>query len=142
VGERWLHWFPAQDLAPATLETYAQKYRRQVRPCFGERALSEITGLDLVGFPRRLPAQGLAPSTVTVVRSVIRDTRGRRRRRLCPGAVELTNDHAATLRAVRWVVLKVLDLRDFVRCTEPSVTDAAASTDLLSLRQIHCARTG
>jgi hypothetical protein len=73
VGEWWLRWFPAQDLAPATLETYAQKYRRHVHPCFGGRALSEITGLNLVGFARRLRAQGLAPSTVTVVVSVIRD---------------------------------------------------------------------
>lgn len=73
VGEWWLRWFPAQDLAPATLETYAQQYRRHVHPCFGDRALAEITGLDLVGFARRLRAQGLAPSTVTVVLGVIRD---------------------------------------------------------------------
>jgi integrase len=73
VGEWWLRWFPAQDLAPATLETYAQQYRRHVHPCFAERALSGITWLDLVGFARRLRAQGLAPSTVTVVLSVIRD---------------------------------------------------------------------
>ncbi|MBR7825775.1 site-specific integrase [Actinospica sp. MGRD01-02] len=73
MGEWWLRWFPAQDLAPATLETYAQQYRRHVHPYFGERALSGITGLDLAGFARRLRAQGLAPSTVTVVLSVIRD---------------------------------------------------------------------
>jgi hypothetical protein len=43
VGEWWLHWFPVQDLVPATLETYAQQYRRHVvPPCFGEWALSEI----------------------------------------------------------------------------------------------------
>lgn len=73
VGEWWQRWFPAQDLAPATLEAYAQQYRRHVHPCFGKRALSEITGLDLASFARRLRAQGLAPSTVTVVLSVIRD---------------------------------------------------------------------
>jgi integrase len=73
VGEWWLRWFPAQDLAPATLESYAQQYRRHVHPYFGERALAEITGLDLAAFARHLRAQGLAPSTVTVVLSVIRD---------------------------------------------------------------------
>jgi integrase len=73
VGEWWVRWFPAQDLAPATLETYAQQYRRHVHPCFGERALSGITGLALAGFARRLRTQGLASSTVTVVLSVIRD---------------------------------------------------------------------
>jgi len=73
VGEWWLCWFPAQDLAPATLESYAQQYRRHVHPCFGERALAEITGLDLVGFARGLRGQALAPSSVTVVLSVIRD---------------------------------------------------------------------
>ena len=73
VGEWWLRWFPAQDLAPATLETYAQQYRRYVPPCFVERTLAEITGLDLVGFARGLRGHGLAPSRVTVVLSVIRD---------------------------------------------------------------------
>jgi integrase len=73
VGEWWLRWFPVQDLAPATLETYAQQYRRHVHPRFGDRALSEVTGLDLAGFARQLREGGLAPSTVTVVLSVVRD---------------------------------------------------------------------
>src|SRR4029077_19638725 len=34
VGEWWRRWFPAQDLAPATLENYAQQYRRHVHPRF------------------------------------------------------------------------------------------------------------
>ena len=42
-------------------------------PCFVERTLAEITGLDLVGFARGLRGHGLAPSRVTVVLSVIRD---------------------------------------------------------------------
>jgi hypothetical protein len=49
------------------------RFTGYVHPYFGERALSEIIGLDLVGFARRLRTQGLAPSTVTVVLSVIRD---------------------------------------------------------------------
>jgi integrase len=73
VGEWWRRWFPVQDLAPATLENYAQQYRRHVHPRFGRRALSEITGLDLSGFARDLRGVGLAPSSVTVVLSVIRD---------------------------------------------------------------------
>jgi hypothetical protein len=73
VGDWWLRWFPAQDLAPATLENYAQQYRRHVHPRFGQRALAEITGLDLSEFVRRLREAGLAPSSVTVVQSVIRD---------------------------------------------------------------------
>jgi integrase len=73
VGEWWHRWFPAQDLAPATLETYAQQYRRHVHPRFGHRALAEITGLELSDFARRLREAGLAPSSVTVVLSVIRN---------------------------------------------------------------------
>jgi hypothetical protein len=34
----------------AALETYAQQYRRHVRPRFGHRALAEITGLELSDF--------------------------------------------------------------------------------------------
>jgi hypothetical protein len=65
VGEWWLCWFPAQDLAPATLENYAQQFRRHVHLRFGQRALAEISG--------HLREAGLAPSSVTVVLSVIRD---------------------------------------------------------------------
>lgn len=73
VGEWWQRWFPAQDLAPATLENYAQQYRRHVHPRFGQRALAEITGLDLSEFARHLREVGLAPSSVTVVLAVMRD---------------------------------------------------------------------
>ena len=73
VGEWWLRWFAAQDLAPAALECYAQQYRRHVHPRFGQRALAEITGLDLSEFARHLREVGLAPSSVTVVLSVLRD---------------------------------------------------------------------
>ena len=65
--------FPTQDLAPATLENYAQQYRRRVHPRFGQRVLAEITGLDLSEFARHLREAGLAPSSVTVVLAVIRD---------------------------------------------------------------------
>jgi hypothetical protein len=77
---------PPQDLAPATLETYAQQYRRHVHPCFGDRAFAEITALDLAGFARRLRAQGLAPSTVTMVLSVIRRRADPRRSRCAAAA--------------------------------------------------------
>lgn len=30
VGELWVRWFPAVDLAPGTLEAYAQQYRRHI----------------------------------------------------------------------------------------------------------------
>lgn len=73
VDEWWNRWFPALDLAPATLETYAQQYRRHVRARFGDRPLAEVIGLDLTGFARTLREQGLAPSTVTVVMTVMRD---------------------------------------------------------------------
>lgn len=73
VGVWWERWFPAQDLAPATLETYAQQYRRHIAPRFGAVAIGEVTGLDLAGFVRGLRGRGLAPSSVTVVMSVLRD---------------------------------------------------------------------
>jgi hypothetical protein len=73
VGEWWLRWFPAQDLAPATLENYAQWYRRHVGPRFARVRLGEVSALDLSQFARGLREQGLAPSSVAVSMSVIRD---------------------------------------------------------------------
>jgi hypothetical protein len=58
VGEWWQRWFPAQDLAPATFEAYAQQYRRHVRPRFGHRSLAEITGLELSDFARAYAKPG------------------------------------------------------------------------------------
>lgn len=50
VGAWWERWFPLQDLAPATLETYAQQYRRHIAPRFATTPIGQVTGLDLVGF--------------------------------------------------------------------------------------------
>lgn len=69
----WERWFPAQDLAPAKLETYAQQHRRRITSRFAAVAIGEVTGLDLAGFVRGLRARVLAPSSVTVVMSVLRD---------------------------------------------------------------------
>jgi len=73
VGEWWARWFPAVDLAPSTLEAYAQQYRRHVGPRFGLVRLGEVTALGLSQFARSLREQGLAPSSVAVAMSVIRD---------------------------------------------------------------------
>jgi integrase len=73
VGEWWARWFPAVDLAPSTLEAYAQQYRRHVEPRFARVRLDEITALDLSQFARSLREQGLAPSSVAVAMAVIRD---------------------------------------------------------------------
>jgi integrase len=76
VGEWWDRWFPAQDLAPATLETYAQQYRHHIAPRFAEVPVGQVTGLDLAGFSRDLRGRGLSRSSVTVVMSVLRDLLG------------------------------------------------------------------
>jgi len=73
VGEWWARWFPAVDLAPSTLESYAQQYRRRVGPRFARVRPDEVTALDLSQFARSLREQGLAPSSVAVAMSVIRD---------------------------------------------------------------------
>jgi hypothetical protein len=73
VGEWWERWFPAQDLAPSKLESYAQQYHRHVGPWFGDLPLDEATGSVLSGFARHLREGGLAPSSVTVALSVVRD---------------------------------------------------------------------
>ena len=58
VGAWWERWFPAQDLASATLETYAQQHRRHIAPRFAAVAVGEVTGLDLAGFVRGLRDRG------------------------------------------------------------------------------------
>jgi integrase len=73
VGEWWARWFPAVDLAPGTLEAYAQQYQRHVGPRFARVRLDEVTALDLSQFARSLREQGLAPSSVAVAMAVIRD---------------------------------------------------------------------
>ena len=73
VGEWWEWWFPAVDLAPSTLESYAQQYRRHVGPRFARVGLGEVSALDLSQFARGLREQGLALSSVAVAMSVIRD---------------------------------------------------------------------
>ena len=73
VGEWRTRWFPAVDLAPSTLKAYAQQYRRHVGPRFGRVRLREVTALGASQFARSLRKQGLAPSSVAVAMSVIRD---------------------------------------------------------------------
>jgi integrase len=68
-----LHWLPAQDLAPATLESYAQQHRTHVRPRWGDTPLGEASSLAVVEFEKGLRALGLASSTVVVVMTVVRD---------------------------------------------------------------------
>ena len=73
VGQWWDRWFPVQDLAPGTLETYAQQYRHHIAPRFAGVPVGQVTGLDLAGFSRDVREQGLSRSSVTVVMSVLRD---------------------------------------------------------------------
>lgn len=73
VGAWWERWFPVQDLAPATLEAYAQQYRCHIAPRFADVPIGQVTGLDLAGFARELRGRGLASSSVTVILSVLRD---------------------------------------------------------------------
>ena len=73
VGDWWARWFPAVDLAPSTLEAYAQQYHRYVGPRFARVRLDEVTALDLSQFARSLREQSLAPSSVAVAMAVIRD---------------------------------------------------------------------
>jgi integrase len=76
VGQWWDRWFRVQDLAPGTLETYAQQFRHHIAPRFAGVPVGQVTGLDLAGFSRDLREQGLSRSSVTVVMSVLRDMLG------------------------------------------------------------------
>ena len=76
VEEWWDRWFPAQDLAPATLEAYAQQYRHHIAPRFADLPIGQVTGLDLAGFSRDLRGRGLSRSSMTVIMSVLRDLLG------------------------------------------------------------------
>jgi hypothetical protein len=73
VGAWWDRWFPAQDLAPATLEAYAQQYRHHIAPRFADVPIGQVTGLDLAGFSRDLkPSQtGVLGTDTAVLTKVI-----------------------------------------------------------------------
>jgi len=73
MEEWWARWLPAQDLAPATLESYAQQYRKHIRPRWGSTPVAEISSLQVAGFEKNLRALGLTSSTVVVVMTVVRD---------------------------------------------------------------------
>lgn len=130
LQEWWERWLPAQDLAPATLESYAQQYRRHIRPRWGSTPVGEISSLQVAGFEKRLREAGLASSTMNVVMTVVRDLltdaaaerliaappafrTGRRRRRVPedwrPGVVvDLTTVQAVRARLGREESLLVL----------------------------------
>jgi integrase len=91
-------WFPAQDLAPATLDAYAQQYRKHIGPRWGSAPLYAISPLDVAAFEKQLRTH-LAASSTAVVMAVLRDllddavrerliafspARAHRRRRLGP----------------------------------------------------------
>jgi hypothetical protein len=76
LGQWWARWVPVQDLAPSTLEAYAQQYRRYIAPRFAPVPIAQVTGLDLAGFACDLRGGRLAPPSVTVVLSVLRDLLG------------------------------------------------------------------
>jgi hypothetical protein len=76
LEEWWARWLPAQDLAPSTLESYAQQYRHHLRPRWGSTPVARITSLQVAGFEKELHASGLASSTVGVVMTVLRDLLG------------------------------------------------------------------
>jgi integrase len=67
----WARWFPAQDLAPATLEGYAQQYRKYIGPRWGSALLGSISPLEVAAFEKELHTH-LSSSSVTVVMSVLR----------------------------------------------------------------------
>ena len=63
----WERWLPAQDLAPSTPESYAQQYRRHLRPRWGVTPVGRISSLQVAQFEKDLRERGLASSSVTVV---------------------------------------------------------------------------
>jgi integrase len=69
VDEWWQRWYPAQDLAPNTLDNYAQQYRRHIKPRWGEIRLADIAALDVQRFEKELRAR-LASASVVVIMSV------------------------------------------------------------------------
>jgi integrase len=69
VDEWWQRWFPAQDLAPNTLDNYAQQYKCHIKPRWGNVRLAEVAALDVQRFEKDLRGR-LASATVVVIMSV------------------------------------------------------------------------
>jgi hypothetical protein len=74
----WERWWPAQDLAPSTLESYAQQYRRHLRPCWGSTPVGRISSLQVARFEKDLRECGLASSSVTVLCDLLVDAAAER----------------------------------------------------------------
>jgi integrase len=88
LEEWWGRWLAAQDLAPATLESYAQQHRNHIAPRWGSTPVGQISSLEVVGFERDLRAA--APAFHT----------GRRRRRALEDGRSGVAVDLATVRAI------------------------------------------
>ena len=72
VDEWWQRWFPAQDhFRPNTRESYAQCYRKHVKPRWGSVSMGVVLPIDMQEFRAEL-RKSLAESSVSVVMSVLR----------------------------------------------------------------------
>jgi integrase len=73
LGEWWNEWFPAQDLAPNTLESYAQQWRKHIGPRWGSVALNAIRNIDIERWIKGLrEVNQLSASTITIITSALR----------------------------------------------------------------------
>lgn len=72
VHEWWLRWYPAQDLAPNTLESYAQQYNKHIRPRWGEVPLASVLGIDLETWRVQLREAHVSSSALGIIFAVVR----------------------------------------------------------------------
>jgi hypothetical protein len=61
-----------QDLAPNTLDAYAQQYRKHIKPRWGHVQLKQISGIEIQRFEADLRSK-LAASSVTIILTVLSD---------------------------------------------------------------------
>lgn len=73
VEQWWTQWLPAQTLRPNSIETYTQQWRRHIAPRWAAVPLTAIRGVDIDLWIKQLYAQGLAPSTVSLIVTVLRN---------------------------------------------------------------------
>ena len=69
----WIgRWKAMQDVGPSTTANREYRIRRFIRPYWGKRTLNSLTGEEIAGWERKLPAaEGVSRSTAKDARSLL-----------------------------------------------------------------------
>jgi integrase len=69
---QWVNtWYPGQDLAASTMESYRTNIEARLMPYFEDTPLAEITSPRITDWERKLKAEGLSSETIRTYRGLL-----------------------------------------------------------------------